>query len=74
MKFDDIKPDDILVFDEEIEMQDGYRINGMFGKSVCVVDNEENVEYADLEALDEHIAKKVREIVDKDLFEYSPNE
>ena len=74
MKFEDIKPDDILVFNEEIELQDGYRINGMYGQSVCIVDEDENVEYAELDDIDEDIANKVREIVEKDLFEYSPNE
>ena len=74
MKFEDIKSDDILVFYKDIELPDGYRINGMFGLCVCVVDDDENVEYAELDDLDENIANKVREIVNNDLFEYSPNE
>ena len=75
MKLNDIKPDDILVFDEEVKVDDVYSINGMFGHNATVVDEMwEEVELVNIEELDEDLKIKVLDIINNDRFELSRNE
>ena len=75
MKLTDILPDDILVFDEIIDIGDDYAINGMMGYQVFIIDSEGEVEeMIDINDLDDDIKQQVIEIIEADRFEMSHNE
>jgi len=70
-----ILPDDILIFDEMIYLEDGYAINGMMGHQVFVIDSEGEVEeIIYIDDLAEELKQQVIKIVEEDRFEMSHNE
>ena len=75
MNLSEILPDDILVFDEIIDLDDRYAINGMLGQSVFIVDCDGEVEeLMPIEDLTEEIKFTVLEIIKNDRFEISHND
>ena len=75
MNLSDILPDDILVFDEMIDLEDGYAINGMMGHQVFVIDCEGEVEeMIYIDDLAEDLKLQVIKIIEEDGFEMSHNE
>ena len=75
MNLSDILPDDILVFDEMIDLEDGYAINGMMGHQVFVIDSEGEVEeMIYIDDLAEDFKLQVIKIIEEDRFEMSHNE
>ena len=75
MKLTDIAPDDILMFNENLRIDDDYVINGMLGHDVFVVDEDgEVVDQIDIDNLEDTLKARVLEVIDKDKFELSRNE
>ena len=75
MKLTDIAPDDILMFNENLRIDDDYVINGMLGHVVFVVDEDgEVVDQIDIDDLEDTLKARVLEVIDKDKFELSRNE
>ena len=75
MKLTDIAPDDILMFNEDLRIDDDYVINGMLGHDVFVVDEDgEVVDQIDIDDLEDTLKARVLEVIDKDKFELSRNE
>ena len=75
MKLTDIAPDDILIFNEDLRIDDDYVINGMLGHDVFVVDEDgEVVDQIDINDLEDTLKARVLEVIDKDKFELSRNE
>ena len=75
MKLTDIAPDDILIFNEDLRIDDDYVINGMLGHDVFVVDEDgEVVDQIDIDDLEDTLKARVLEVIDKDKFELSRNE
>ncbi len=75
MKLTDIAPDDILMFNEDLRIDDDYVINGMLGHDVFVVDEDgEVVDQIDIDDLEDTLKARVLEMIDNDKFELSRNE
>ena len=75
MQLTDIAPDDILVFNEDLRIDDDYVINGMLGHDVFVVDEDgEVVDQIDIDNLENTLKARVLEMIDNDKFELSRNE
>ena len=75
MELADIAPDDILMFNEDLRIDDDYVINGMLGHYVFVVDEDgEIVDQIDIDELEDTLKARVLEVIDKDKFELSRNE
>lgn len=75
MKLTDIAPDDILMFNEDLRIDDDYVINGMLGHDVFIVDEDgEVVGQIDIDNLENTLKARVLEVIDKDKFELSRNE
>ena len=75
MELADIAPDDILMFNEDLRIDDDYVINGMLGHDVFVVDEDgEVVDQIDIDDLEGTLKVRVIEVIDKDKFELSRNE
>ena len=75
MKLADIASDDILMFNEDLRIDDDYVINGMLGHDVFVVDEDgEVVDKIDIDDLEDTLKARVLEVIDKDKFELSRNE
>ena len=74
MQLTDIAPDDILMFNEDLRIDDDYVINGMLGHDVFVVDEDgEVVDQIDINDLEDTLKARVLEVIDKDKFELSKN-
>ena len=75
MKLTDIAPDDILIFNEDLRIDDGYVINGMLGHDVFVVDEDgEVVDQIDIDDLEDNLKARVFNVIENDKFELSRNE
>ena len=75
MQLTDIAPDDILIFNEDLRIDDDYVINGMLGHDVFVVDEDgEVVDQIDIDNLENTLKARVLEMIDNDKFELSRNE
>ena len=75
MKLTDIAQDDVLVFDEDVRIDDSFAINGMLGHDVFVVDEEgEVVDQIDIEYLEDKLKARVLFVIENDKFELSRNE
>ena len=75
MHLSDILPDDILVFDDIIDLDNGYAINGMLGQSVFIIDCDGEVEeLVPIEDLTEEIKLAVIDIIENDKFDISHND
>ena len=75
MELADIAPDDILMFNEDLRIDDDYVINGMLGHDVFVVDEDgEVVDQIEINDLEDKLKARVLEVIDKDKFELSRNE
>ena len=75
MQLTEIASDDILVFEDEVRIDENYAINGMFGLEVFVIDNDGEVEeQIPIDDLEEHLKSKVLDIISNDRFELSRNE
>ena len=75
MELADIAPDDILMFNEDLRIDDDYVINGMLGHDVFVVDEDgEVVDQIDIDDLEDTLKARVLEVIDKDKFELRRNE
>ena len=75
MKLSDIAPDDILMFNEDLRIDEVYVINGMLGHDVFVVDEDgEVVDQIDIDDLEDTLKARVLEVIDKDKFKLSRNE
>lgn len=75
MKLSDIAPDDILMFNEDLRIDDVYVINGMLGHDVFIVDEDgEVVDQIDIDDLEDTLKARVLEVIDKDKFKLSRNE
>ena len=75
MELADIASDDILMFNEDLRIDDDYVINGMLGQDVFVVDEEgEVVDQIDIDNLENTLKARVLEMIDNDKFELSRNE
>ena len=75
MELADIASDDILMFNEDLRLDDDYVINGMLGHDVFVVDEDgEVVDKIDIDDLEDTLKARVLEVIDKDKFELSRNE
>lgn len=74
MKLADIASDDILMFNEDLRIDDDYVINGMLGHDVFVVDEYgEVIDQIDIDDLEDTLKARVLEVIDKDKFELSRN-
>lgn len=75
MKIADIAPDDILIFNENVRIDDHYAINGMLGHDIFIVDeDDEVVDQIDIEELEDNLKALVLDVISKDEFELSRNE
>ncbi len=75
MKLTDIAPDDILMFNEDLRIDDDYVINGMLGHDVFVVDEDgEVVDQIDIEDLEDTLKTQVLDVLEKDQFELFKND
>ncbi len=75
MKLTDIAPDDILMFNEDLRIDDDYVINVMLGQDVFIVDEDgEVVDQIDIEDLEDNIKAHVLDVIFNDKFELSRNE
>ena len=75
MELADIATDDILMFNEDLRIDDDYVINGMLGHDVFVGDEDgEVVDQIDIDDLEDTLKARVLEVIDKDKFELSRNE
>jgi len=75
MKLTDIAPDDILMFNEDLRIDDDYVINGMLGHDVFVVDEDgEVVDQIDIDDLEDNLKARVFNVIENDKFELSRNE
>jgi len=75
MKLTDIAPDDILMFNEDLRIDDDYVINGTLGRDVFVVDEDgEVVDQIDIDDLEDTLKSRVLKVINKDKFELSRNE
>ncbi len=75
MKLTDIAPDDILMFNEDLRIDDDYVINGMLGHDVFVVDEDgEVVDQIDIDDLENTLKTQVLDVLEKDQFELFKND
>ena len=75
MNLTDITPDDILMFNENLRIDDDYVINGMLGHDVFVVDEDgEVVEQIDIDDLEDTLKTQVLDVLEKDQFELFKND
>ena len=75
MELADIAPDDILMFNEDLRIDDDYVINGMLGHDVFVVDEDgEVVDQIDIDDLEDTLKTQVLDVLEKDLFELFKND
>jgi len=75
MQLTDIAPDDILIFNEDLRIDDDYVINGMLGHDVFVVDEDgEVVDQIDIDDLEDNLKARVFNVIENDKFELSRNE
>ena len=75
MELADIATDDILMFNEDLRIDDDYVINGMLGHDVFVVDEDgEVVDQIDIDDLEDTLKTKVLDVLEKDQFELFKND
>ena len=75
MELADIAPDDILMFNENLRIDDDYVINGMLGHDVFVVDEDgEVVDQIDIDDLEDTLKTQVLDVLEKDQFELFKND
>ena len=75
MELADIAPDDILMFNEDLRIDDDYVINGMLGHDVFVVDEDgEVVDQIDIDDLEDTLKTQVLDVLEKDQFELFKND
>lgn len=75
MNLTDIAPDDILMFNENLRIDDDYVINGMLGHDVFVVDEDgEVVDQIDIDDLEDTLKTQVLDVLEKDQFELFKND
>ena len=75
MKLTDIAPDDILVFNEDLKIDDEYAINGMIGHDVFVINkDEEVVDQVNIEDLEDVLKARVLDVLENDKLELYKND